>query len=928
MPPVNRAQVAAEISEKLKGLTRDPNVPLLPWTHKIPENNVVSCEESEEYHQRRGLYEQADPDYGLGFGRPMTKTAEAIWDLLRPSFPKGTDVFSLMPGHTKKNWFKENPKDPAYAELATKQAFCIVLATFVSAGLNRRMIILNDVFDALAVQFSDHFHSVPAETAWDMTEETVGQSGRDLLLNGISLKRLWKFVLGKAGIRKKKKEEKEDTEEKKKFWKCPLFSLKPVKQRGYQVFFRKHSGNEENEELEEFDTLLRKDTGFHLHGGRRWRLLPADRDAPERRDEHELCADNVRYNVVPLSPRSEKLLQVQEAARLLFDAKAFREDYDRADREEQALRQKILETYRLDPRTSNAPTPIYGKPMKRRDEKKFEKLRRIYEPAGGRHITVRQERESWSPRDRELFCRAIEKGLGEREKLNDGAIEAAAQKALQKERKKWDWHCAMYQEWYEEEYETKAPEVSVEEVVRAANLTKAWRAEVRNLLPRYDRALSIVVQYDDVYEQAKRFWSTLDDLLLELKPVLRRRRTKKRLRHAEIRAGFYRTLNRRYQPTHVWPTFVTSKNPKPGEVSVVPESQNASYRKRWFKVRDPQGLACDLVGYDVSSSQTQILAILLGLDELHERMLREGKSIKMILAEQAWQKDADSNDLFELWKGEKPYRDLHDKRLRELVGNLWMRVLYGSPISLVADDQRNDRERYGPGWNAESASLLLESQPYYPALKEFLAACRRVAEVAHDRDRCAGVVFRDIFDGAVFRWNPVERRVQYVRNEGQRISANVPGGYELSIKERGLVFESATPRKRADGTEDYPVDLPVLSKMLAPCLVHMLDAAFSSLVMEKLAERGVRDFVGIHDCWLVPEKVRVGDAVKDGRTVLKKAIDEASGPWFDALGSVYEDLNGYLAEDPEFGVWIASLKARWEERRSKGEPPKFLIRES
>src|SRR5262249_11242890 len=101
-----------------------------------------------------------------------------------------------------------------------------------------------------------------------------------------------------------------------------------------------------------------------------------------------------------------------------------------------------------------------------------------------------------------------------------------------------------------------------------------------------------------------------------------------------IRSDFVRVINRRYQPLHMWPTFVSAKalpGREAGSAQDVAESDdadessendadtdtNTNYGRRWFKGRSPDSDdACPLVGRDISSSQTQIVATLLGLEEL------------------------------------------------------------------------------------------------------------------------------------------------------------------------------------------------------------------------------------------------------------------------------------------------------------------------
>jgi hypothetical protein len=105
--------------------------------------------------------------------------------------------------------------------------------------------------------------------------------------------------------------------------------------------------------------------------------------------------------------------------------------------------------------------------------------------------------------------------------------------------------------------------------------------------------------------------------------------------------------------------------------------------------------------------------------------------------------------------------------------------------------------------------------------------------------------------------------------------------------------------------------------MVAPCLVHALDAAYSGFVMRELVARGVRDFVAIHDCWMVPSG-RVAD--------LEAAMGAAGEPWLRSLGAVYDAVEPHL-EDAYRLLWLAA-RATWAQRVAEGRWPSFLAKPS
>jgi len=356
----------------------------------------------------------------------------------------------------------------------------------------------------------------------------------------------------------------------------------------------------------------------------------------------------------------------------------------------------------------------------------------------------------------------------------------------------------------------------------------------------------------------------------------------------------------------------------------------ASYRKKWFKAPDPEtGVACDLVSLDISSSQTQILATLLNIDWLQELTMAgppgaEKQPFKRHLAEIAWKKHCDPDDAFILRDTPEPY-EWPDDRLIELVKGLWMCVLYGSEPSTVVWDQSADPETYGPGWTASNARRLLKSRREFHVLQEFLEAGRRIAKVAISRDPCAGVSFTDPLDEAPVRWNPVERLDVELPSEDHKLIVRLPGKKRPRARKRGSAIRRGDfqPAKANDDGE-YPVYSRKLRNMVAPCLVHMLDAYFSSFVMGKLAARGVTAFAGIHDCWMVPAKVSIDGEIQSGLTVLETVIKEAAKEWYAGLEPVYDDLLCYLGRDPDFGHVIRRAKERWRQRVKEGYTPPFL----
>jgi len=167
------------------------------------------------------------------------------------------------------------------------------------------------------------------------------------------------------------------------------------------------------------------------------------------------------------------------------------------------------------------------------------------------------------------------------------------------------------------------------------------------------------------------------------------------------------------------------------------------------------------------------------------------------------------------------------------------------------------------------------------------------------------------FDGAEVRWSPVRRADKDLSSDGLKLTVRLPGRKDHDI---------FRPAAKDNATGRYPVNREELPRKVAPCVVHMLDAYFSSLVMERLAAVDVRHFIGVHDCWLIPAFVH---GPERGRDVLEWAIHSAGEEWLQGLGPVYDRLSYYLGSDPKFGRFARDIKAKWETRVHDGRWPEF-----
>jgi hypothetical protein len=408
-------------------------------------------------------------------------------------------------------------------------------------------------------------------------------------------------------------------------------------------------------------------------------------------------------------------------------------------------------------------------------------------------------------------------------------------------------------------------------------------------------------------------------------------------------------VNRRYHAAHFWPEHVSTRLDQTDRMNYRIINALDSQRARWFYFaapdRDLLEPTLNLVGHDISSSQTQLLAVLLGLERLEALAGPDAeKPFKLYLAEQALRAHRE---------GRLPLRSANKNAtdLVPLTKDLWTRVLYGGKVKEIVwdhfelipgsftkreyldavkvakkrpGDKRAARlkRKYRKAIKAaeDNVRRFLESLPFYGKrgdgkLSDFFHACAS----AWSSDRYRGVVFEDPFDHAQVRWNPIRRAKYPSSSHGFKIYLSLPGGWRGWADAKGRKqrkFVRAIPNRAGD----YPVSTSEIHRTLAPSIVHMIDAHFSSLVMELLAQQRV-PFVALHDCWYVPEVTHSLD--KQGRTislrpgpeVLAEALDRAAKKWLPQLRPIYDGLITNL-KGTAFEAFARRIKKQWASRTS------------
>jgi len=417
-----------------------------------------------------------------------------------------------------------------------------------------------------------------------------------------------------------------------------------------------------------------------------------------------------------------------------------------------------------------------------------------------------------------------------------------------------------------------------------------------------------------------------------------------------IHSGFFRAVNRRFHARHFWVEHVSGK----------PDRRGTSQRERWFAFKQ-NGVHVPMRGYDVSASQTQILAVLLGLRDLEQLASNPDKPFKRYLAEQAWQAHLD---------GRLPLRAGYEKArdLVPLVKELWTRHLYGSKVRRIVKENhgwiataippykplsktptREQKAAHGRRKNAYNRAIkeatkhvedFLASLPWYGKpgegkLSDWFRACRRIAQVCQHAHPYRGAEFIDPYDRKPVRFNPVRRATYRVRLGRQILYISLPGYWKDKAH---TDFRDA---EQDPATGDYPVRGVKLGSTLAPSLVHMMDAALSAHLLDYLPHLGLHrgtiatgstpvfnNFVALHDCWLIPETTELSGSLwlrRNNLTMLSQMIQNATVEWFLGLEIVYDRLVDALGRDPEYGPFLRQIREQWVNRKNANDYPHFAV---
>jgi hypothetical protein len=445
-------------------------------------------------------------------------------------------------------------------------------------------------------------------------------------------------------------------------------------------------------------------------------------------------------------------------------------------------------------------------------------------------------------------------------------------------------------------------------------------------------------------QQAKKEYSSLYGRLKQAESVLRQ--VENAGRFAEVKTGYKKVRNRRFQPLHFWVSEASAKKGVEQAAGTAgfelwndfeePFIATTSPRGRWFVAeaydhqeregntvyvrewKDEKGETWwdeftgpmrPLVGVDMSASMYQIVAIVTG-DRDAEQYLHDNDLKAEIMAAL---KEVDHHGALQRASAQQ---------LRRSTGVV-QNTAYGQSDRSILKTLKSAPDEYSSAWQDVSLSdfrqMLQDAQKASKAVDlvlalrdSYLTTARALAQAAQAREPKGGIRLLDPFDGHPYTLNqPITENV-VLPNAATPLTALVPVsdepnwyGREVQARVRkagkwvDAVKKDGTPRMKRVDTKGS------IYTSLAPVMIHALDAAFAAHVVLKLHEYGLRDFAIINDCFLV---------ASDAYPLLMNALEEAARPWFEGLEPFYRTFEEYLPGHPTVARW----RACWEARRTAG----------
>jgi hypothetical protein len=422
----------------------------------------------------------------------------------------------------------------------------------------------------------------------------------------------------------------------------------------------------------------------------------------------------------------------------------------------------------------------------------------------------------------------------------------------------------------------------------------------------------------------------------------------------EIKTGYSKTRNRRFQARHFWPAEVTVKRDNvtvelpPEETTAYtlygmegPFTAKASPRGLWFYARavfdadsvkqwfnentgepwhdDFDGPVRPLVGVDAASSMYQIVSVVLGWRDA-EVFLRDNDMKTAIMAAL---REVDRRGLL---------RGMTDEQARNSAGVV-VNAGYGQSDMSILKRLKSDAVAFSTDWRdvtepnlkqllADAAAISRAVAIVLAMRHEYLTVAQALAAAARERDPYAGVQLFDPYDGQPYTLNRPLAETKVLPNEGTPLMTVVPVGQPnangdympnwygrvVPVRRRDKNGKWTDALKKDGTARMRRVDTKgSIYTSLAPTLVHALDAAYAAHVVMCLRKVDIRDMVLINDCFLVPS---------DAYPLLINALEDAARSWFEGLEPFYKTFDQYLGDHPVHGPTVARWRKSWEARLS------------
>jgi len=911
-----------------------------PFVGKHGKLGKLSREEFDEYRRSQHNHESANLGYLKSWGRPTFETAESVWQLLAKRLYKLAPEAPRAPRkRPPKDQWKEwdgtwqpwcgpfpNPNNAddqklvEHQEIVTKQAALISILCAINCGLTGKMLTQTKLVEELARYFSDHWRfmekALDRRVSWnDITPGTQEGAWRDLVRNQVCIERLWYLVTQLIPGQFPDDAHMYDV------------ALDRKANGGYSVML-----DGQSELLKEFAGKVSSDPGCRRPVYRH-RIVPAAEDMNTKRERFHVAGERP-YNRVDYGQRSFDLLDALDSTTLLFDTRAFIARYD----ESQTVCQLVAsELFQRGIKAWRLPSGDF----KRRLDAACRQLAGWAEKDEAEQHTIRTEIEPLlKQHDRRHDFLVAYRGVHETVVRHGGRWQQGADMLMGAES---DQLMEIQTRWYKTlngRYQTASLwPLSVTSKKLAKQTDLATFADVIETEgPRRDwfripgqpgvddGKPQRLVGLDVVASQYQLYSLILG--ISELEEVV-------------FQPGFRALLVEKVKP------FVRAED--------YPEDDPAAQERLKTLVK-----TLNMVdGYDAQTHETvrdmRRDPEAFGPGFSTEGCWKGGEQKMATLRAKEYLASVPGHPHIEKFRlacrriatvAYQGRRKPTNRRLKALSAKLRYRgVSFVNPWDgSVVRWNPTRRVREASRWGSVQAT-------YSPPGSRMINEEGRVWREAFREDEAAELRALSYLPGTPIYKEPRKRsdttKWRVIGEKKDRgLYGPILGEHPWKRVKRSYWKHWTTlyPTEK-NPAGDYPVDVSAMRRAVAPCTIHVTDALFSGLVMERLTKRGVT-VIGFHDAWCVGEWVSDGFGGQvPGEALLRQVIEEVGEEWLTSLKPVYDFLDKYLrkdkspmpdviGEDPEtrgesYSAYVQRLRQQWEDRVSEcrvtGNWPRFHV---